>query len=286
MRCDLHVHTRHSGMCNIPLLDRVCRECYSDPEAVYQTLKQRGMDLVTVTDHDSIDAAEHLRHYSDFFLSEEVTCITPSGTEIHVGVYGIEERQHIELQRRRKDVPALAAYLREHKIFFSINHVFSSLTGRRTEPDFLLFEDLFPAMETLNGHIPTANNRSAERLAEDWLKAPVGGSDAHTIAALGLTYTETAGAHDVHSYLEAVRHGQARVCGASGSYARLTHTVLGIATTMVRETPWTAVLAPLLLAIPVVTLANYLRELSFHTRWSRRLWPVTLPDPAFDRAEG
>jgi predicted metal-dependent phosphoesterase TrpH len=123
-------------MCNIPGFHRFCRESYNDPEAVYRTLKRRGMDLVTVTDHDSIDAAEHLRHYPDFFLSEEVTCITPSGTEIHVGAYGIDERHHIELQRRRKDVPALAAYLHEQKILFSINHVFSSLTGRRTQVDF------------------------------------------------------------------------------------------------------------------------------------------------------
>ncbi len=62
-----------------------------------------------------------------------MTCTTPSKTEIHVGVYGIEERHHIELQRRRNDVPSLAAYLREQQILFSINHVFSSLTGRRTE---------------------------------------------------------------------------------------------------------------------------------------------------------
>ena len=44
------------------------------------------MDLVTVTDHDSIDAAERLRRHPDFFLSEEVSCLTPSGTELHVGV--------------------------------------------------------------------------------------------------------------------------------------------------------------------------------------------------------
>ncbi len=165
MRCDLHVHTLHSGMCNIPGFHRFCRESYNEPEAAYRTLKRRGMDLVTVTDHDSIDAAEHLRRYPDFFLSEEVTCRTPSGTEIHVGVYGIEERHHIELQRRRNDVPSLAAYLREQHILFSINHVFSSLTGRRTELDFEMFEELFPAMETLNGHIPRANNRCAARLA-------------------------------------------------------------------------------------------------------------------------
>jgi len=271
-------------MCNVPGFHRFCRESYNDPEAVYQTLKQRGMDLVTVTDHDSIDAAEHLRRYPDFFLSEEVTCVTPSKTEIHVGVYGIEERHHIELQQRRNDVPSLAAYLREQQILFSINHVFSSLTGRRTELDFEMFEDLFPAMETLNGHIPAANNRSAARLAENWQKAAVGGSDAHTLGTLGLTYTDVAGAESVESYLEAVRYGRGQVAGASGSYAKLTHAVLGVGSSLVRERPWTVVLSPLMLAIPLVTLVNYFCELGFHARWTRSLWPAPLPEASCTEA--
>jgi predicted metal-dependent phosphoesterase TrpH len=278
MRCDLHVHTRHSGMCNIPGFHRFCRESYNEPGAVYETLKRRGMDLVTVTDHDSIDSAEHLRHHPDFFLSEEVTCTTPSGTEIHVGVYGIDERHHIELQRRRTDVPALAAFLNENRIFFSINHVFSSLTGRRTELDFAMFEELFPAMETLNGHIPAANNRSAARLARDWQKAAVGGSDAHTLGTLALTYTEVAGAGSMASYMEAVRHGRGKVAGASGNYAKLTQAVLGIGASLVGECPWTVVLTPLMLAVPLITLGNYFCELAFHTRWSRTLWPAALPE--------
>ncbi len=278
MRCDLHVHTRHSGMCNIPGFHRFCRESYNDPEAVYRTLKRRGMDLVTVTDHDSIDAAEHLRRYPDFFLSEEVTCITPSGTEIHVGAYGIDERHHIELQRRRKDVPALAAYLQEQKILFSINHVFSSLTGRRTQLDFEMFEDLFPAMETLNGHIPSGNNRAARQLAEDWQKAPIGGSDAHTLETLALTYTEVGDADSIDTYLEAVRQGGGQVTGASGNYAKLTRAVLGIGGSLVRDCPWAVVLTPLMLVVPVVTLVNYFCELSFRAHWSRAIWPAALPE--------
>jgi predicted metal-dependent phosphoesterase TrpH len=278
MRCDLHVHTRHSGMCNIPGFHRFCRESYNDPQAVYETLKRRGMDLVTVTDHDSIDAAEHLRHYPDFFLSEEVTCTTPSGTEIHVGVYGIEERHHVVLQQRRHDVPALAAYLREQKLLFSINHVFSSLTGRRTELDFAMFEELFPAMETLNGHIPAINNRAAAQLAQDWQKAAVGGSDAHTLETLALTHTEVAGASSIGAYLEGVRQGRGQVMGASGNYAKLTRAVLGIGSSLVGDCPWTFVLTPLMLAIPLVTLVNYFCELSFHARWSRTLWPASLPE--------
>ena len=35
MKCDLHVHSFHSGNCNIPFFSRFCRESYSDPEQVY-----------------------------------------------------------------------------------------------------------------------------------------------------------------------------------------------------------------------------------------------------------
>src|SRR6266481_2852110 len=95
MKCDLHVHTIHSGMCTVPVFKRICRESYSQPAELYETLKRRGMDLVTVTDHDSIDAAEALRRHADFFLSEEVSCRTSRGTELHVGVYDIAEGDHI-----------------------------------------------------------------------------------------------------------------------------------------------------------------------------------------------
>ena len=61
MRCDMHVHTRHSGMCTVPLIRAVCRESYNSPLAVYERLKSMGMHLVTVTDHDSIDACEALQ---------------------------------------------------------------------------------------------------------------------------------------------------------------------------------------------------------------------------------
>src|SRR3981081_4057366 len=148
MKCDMHVHTVHSGMCTIPVMRRICKESYTGPDALYATLKARGMDFVTVTDHDSIDAAETLRRHPDFFLSVEATCLRPSGTEIHVGVYDVTERQHIEIQRRRNDFLSLHAYLNEQDLLFSANHIFSSLTGKRHAEDFEWFEHAFPAVET------------------------------------------------------------------------------------------------------------------------------------------
>jgi predicted metal-dependent phosphoesterase TrpH len=164
-------------MCTIPVLKRYCRESYNDPLALYETLKRRGMHIVTVTDHDSVGAADALRRFPDFFVSEEVTCILPGGTEAHIAVYDITERQHVEIQARRNEVPRLIAYLREQDLLFGVNHAFSALTGRRQAADFALFESEFPLLETRNGHIPARSNRTAERTAERWGKIATAGSE-------------------------------------------------------------------------------------------------------------
>jgi predicted metal-dependent phosphoesterase TrpH len=68
MKCDLHVHSIHSGMCTVPLLKGIRRVSYNDPLEVYSVLKNKGMDLVTLTDHDSVGGAEALRRYRHFPL--------------------------------------------------------------------------------------------------------------------------------------------------------------------------------------------------------------------------
>jgi predicted metal-dependent phosphoesterase TrpH len=271
MRCDLHVHTIHSGMCSIPLLDRVCRESYNDPGEVYETLKRRGMDLVTVTDHDSIGAAGPLGRRPDFFLSEEVSCVMPGGTHLHMGVYGIEERDHLELQRRRDDMASLLAYLGERRLLFSVNHVFSGLTGPRNAGDFEEFERCFPAVETLNGQMLAIANRHAAGFSERANKIAVAGSDAHTMHSLGRTYTEIAGARDAREFLDGLRAGRGSVAGESGNYWKLTRAIWEIAASFMRERRAAVLLAPLATLIPLVTLANLGLELAFARRWGRRV---------------
>jgi len=268
MRCDLHVHSIHSGMCEVPGLNRICRESYNDPAEVYAVLRQRGMDLVTLTDHDSIDGAEPLRRFRRFFLSEEVTCRMPSGTQAHVGVYDISERQHIEIQRRRNDLPALLAYLGEQRLFFSVNHLFSGLTGRRADEDFDWFESMFPAYETRNGHMMSGHNHSAEAVARRLGKAEVGGSDAHALASAGSAYTEVSGARTKAEFLRGLRGGCGIAGGEHGGYTKLTRDVFDIAGSMMRHKRWTTLLLPLAPAIPIYTLAVMLHEFGFARRWS------------------
>ena len=253
----------------MPLMRHVCRECYSEPEAVYERLKSLGMDLITVTDHDSIDAGEALRKHPDFFLSEEVTCQMPSGTEIHIGAYDISETQHNEIQRRRCDLPRLLAYFREHDILFSLNHAFSSLTGRRDESDWDWFEAVFPVVEVRNGHMLPLVNTLAAEFVKETRKCGVAGSDAHTLASLGSAFTEVRGAMSRAEFIEGLKTRQAKAHGEHGSYRKLTRDLLWIGMNLIREKPAAVALLPITLLIPIASLGNYLRELRFARRWSR-----------------
>jgi predicted metal-dependent phosphoesterase TrpH len=256
-------------MATLPVLNRFCRECYNPPEALYEKLKRLGLDLVTVTDHDSIAAGESLRRHEDFFVSEEVTCQAPSGNEIHVGVYDITESQHVQIQQRRNDLPRLLAYLEEQRVFFSVNHIFSALTGRRAVEDFDWFEACFPAVEVLNGHLLARNNHLAARLASHARRITVGGSDAHALRSAGSVWTEVWGARNKAEFLEGLRAGRTRVHGESGNYWKLTFDVLAVASEMFREKPLTLLLAPLLVGIPALTFVHHLLERRFDRKWGQ-----------------
>ena len=271
MKCDLHVHSFYSGMYTTPVLNRLARESYSDPQQVYDGLKRKGMDLVTLTDHDSIEGAEPLRRYADFFVSEEVTCRMPSGTLVHIGVFDLTERQHFEIQRRRDDLVSLLVYLTERRLLFTLNHVFSALTGRRELEDFAWFEAYFPAIETRNGQMSPFHNRKAEQLARRLGKAAIGGSDAHALRSIGSAYTEVPAARNKAEFFEDIRLGKALVRGENGGYFKLTRDVLSIYAKMIQNQPWKLLLAPPAVLVPLVTSATLLNDLAFARRWSARL---------------
>jgi predicted metal-dependent phosphoesterase TrpH len=227
LRADLHVHSRHSRRNgNLPFLKS--RDSYSDPVDLYRTAKARGMDLVTITDHDSIDGGlELLTHYPDlpdFILGEEVSCRFPDGDiEVHLGVYGITERVHDEVQRLRRNVFEAAAYLRDAGLFFSLNHLLHFYRGQAPLGEYLRLIDEVPALESRNGTMVPAHNALVSMIAERWRVtrgdgrplAVVGGSDAHTLRRIGLTWTQ-ARAATREEFLESLRLGLSTVGGAHG----------------------------------------------------------------------
>jgi predicted metal-dependent phosphoesterase TrpH len=283
-RCDLHVHSVHSGPVDLPVLGRFGNECYSEPEAVYEVAKRRGMNLVTLTDHDSIEGALHLAHLADVFVSEEVTCVLPGGRVLHLGVFDITEAQHEAIARRRRDAECLFAYLAEEGIAVSVNHLFSALTGRRALSDFRMALDSVPLVEVRNGMMPSRTNGYAASVARAGRISPVGGSDAHTLATVARAWTVVRGARTREEFLNGLRRGLTIPAGGSGSYARLTADVVRVfsggyleAARRCLETPthaarFAAMVAaiPVLPLIPIVTAGIYLDEVLFAARHYRR----------------
>ena len=283
-RCDLHVHSIHSGPVDLPVLGRFGNECYSEPEAVYDVAKRRGMDLVTLTDHDSIQGALSLAHLHDVFVSEEVTCVLPSGRVIHLGVFDITEAQHEGIASRRRDAEALFAYLAEEGIPASANHLFSALTGHRAVSDFRLALERVPLVEVRNGMMPARTNGYAATSGRAAGLSPMGGSDAHTLASVASAWTVVRGARTRQEFLDGLRRGLTIPAGASGSYARLTADVArvfaggyGESARRCLESPAHAArfavmvaAIPVLPLIPIVTAGIYMDEILFAARHHRR----------------
>src|SRR5262247_2305448 len=121
-KADLHCHSVYSTFKYFRIANT--RDSYNRPEEVYRLAKERGMDFVTLTDHDSIDGCLYLLNehpdLTDFFISEEVETWFPDTRQrIHVNVFDIDEKQHDEIARRRRNIYDLHEYLREERIIAS-----------------------------------------------------------------------------------------------------------------------------------------------------------------------
>jgi predicted metal-dependent phosphoesterase TrpH len=293
MRCDLHVHSWYSGRAEVPVLEHVGRECYSDPLAVHERARRRGMDLVTLTDHDTIEGALALAHLPDTFASEEVTVLLEGGRQLHVNVFGLSEPQHAGLQARRRDFEAFLAFLAEERLPASVNHLFSALTGARELADLRLPLGRLPLIEALNGAMPEGHNERARIVGREAGMAPVGGSDAHSLAHVARAFTTVPGARTKEEFLAGLRTGLTVPCGRSGSYARLTGEVVRIFSAGYAETARAVVagepdamrvaaslaLLPFLPLIPLFTLGVYAHERRFGARHFRAFqeafgWPA------------
>jgi predicted metal-dependent phosphoesterase TrpH len=238
LRADLHLHSYHSGHAGHLRFLRA-RDCYSEPEAVYAAAKARGMDIVTITDHDSVAGClEFLERHpdaDDFFISEEIECRVPDiDLKVHIGAYGISERIHRDIQPLRCNLFEAIAYLRSEGIFYALNHPFFFFREQLPLGDYLeLAFRLFPAFEVRNGTMLPAHNELAEAIVRHWSASspspltPTGGSDSHTLGGIGTTYTEAPG-NTCDEFLHSLRAGCARAGGQHGSTWREAREIYGV----------------------------------------------------------
>lgn len=223
-RVDLHCHSTYSDE-RLRFLPAMVFHPMLTPREVYCAAKSRGMDFVTITDHDTIDGCKALLDecgdLPDFIVGEEVSVSFPEdGTIVHVNVYDINESQHVELQRLRGNIYELVEYVRGIDKLAVLNHMTWTQQQRvlhRWQIEAML--RLFDVFEGVNGTRSYAHNAFAWCAVHGRQKILVAGSDSHT-NRVGTTYTLSAGGTRAE-LLGAIRAGIAEPCGAFGTPEKL-----------------------------------------------------------------
>jgi hypothetical protein len=198
VRVDMHSHTRRSF------------DCLTEPEAVLQAARSRGIDRLFVTDHNAVDAALRLREVAPdtILVGEEVK--TREGFDL-IGLF------LRELVPRGTPAREAAERIRGQGGVVYLPHPFDrrrSGAGLRHADELL---DLVDVVEVHNARcfLPSTNER-AERWAEEHGKLKGAGSDAHTAAELGNGFVEMPDfSPDRESFLAALAAG--RVLGRTRS---------------------------------------------------------------------
>src|SRR3954447_18790864 len=112
-RADLHCHSTASQQSKLGVQRALgLPECATPPQEVLELALARGMDFVTITDHDTIDGVLEIADDPRVFISVELTCrFREEAQAVHVLCLGITPDQFGELQALTDCVESVADYL-------------------------------------------------------------------------------------------------------------------------------------------------------------------------------
>ena len=258
-KCDLHLHSRHSDRPSEWILRKAgVPDSLSRPIQLYEQLRKKGHDFVTLTDHNTLGAFQELQGREGFFPGVEITTYFPEDRcKIHLLAWNTDERQFAEIEKVRPNLLELAAFLRREQIAHAVAHPLISVDGRLTPDHFEKLLLLFSAFETVNGLrsrvaqdvtqmcLDALTREKMEALAqkhgidpvgkEPWKKARVGGSNDHCGLYAGQAWTEVVGARDPAAFLEGVMAGRGVVHGSGADPTRFVNGLFHILFEFLRE---------------------------------------------------
>ncbi len=191
--CDLHVHTNYS------------KDGESSIEEILRRAEEEGLDVIAITDHDSVDGAKKaLTLPSAVLVIPGIEVSTKQGHLLVLGVTevipsGLDVVETIVIARR---VGALLILPHPY-------HVWRHGVARRKKAGMSAVD----AVEVFNSrYIVGSANKKAARIAKRLGKPCVGGSDAHHAKFVGFGRTFVDAEKNVPAILEAIRAGKVS-CG-------------------------------------------------------------------------
>jgi glycosyltransferase involved in cell wall biosynthesis/predicted metal-dependent phosphoesterase TrpH len=228
---DMHCHSTASQATKLGVQRAVgLPECATPPEEVYELAKRRGMDFVTITDHDTIAGVLEIADRPDVFISEELTAhFRGEPQAVHVLCYGVTPEDHEWLQANSGDVELCAAYMYEQEIVCALAHPYYTVEAPLSARHRRRLAELFGIWEVRNGARARELNRPAATYVATREGIGIGGSDDHAGIDIGRTYTEAPPARTPQDFLAHVRAGSVLARGAQGSAAKWAHAAIALA---------------------------------------------------------
>ncbi len=250
-RMDMHVHSKYSTNPSQWVLKKLgCSESYTEPGFIYKRLKEKGMDLVTITDHDHIQACLDIAHLPDTCISQEATAVFPEdGCKIHILTYNITEKHFAEIQQLKSDIYDLAGYLHASRIPHAVAHPFFSVNGKLDYQHFekllLLFktfecngareESLNSGLRFILNHLCPNDFEYLENKygfkalgPRPWEKSLTGGSDDHSSLNIGRMFTEVPGKCTIQEFLDKIEKGHSEARGTASTPKTMAHNLYAI----------------------------------------------------------
>jgi glycosyltransferase involved in cell wall biosynthesis/predicted metal-dependent phosphoesterase TrpH len=230
-RVDMHCHSTASQVSRLGVQRALgLPECATPPEEAYELAKRRGMDFVTITDHDTIDGALTIADHPDVFVSEELTAhFRGEPQAVHVLCYGITPEDHEWLQANSGDVELCAMYMYEREIACALAHPYYAVAAPLTARHRRRLAELFGIWETRNGARARELNRPAAMYVATLDGTGIGGSDDHAGIDIGRTWTEAPPASTPAEFLAHMRAGRVSAKGKQGSAAKWAHAAIALA---------------------------------------------------------
>jgi glycosyltransferase involved in cell wall biosynthesis/predicted metal-dependent phosphoesterase TrpH len=230
-RVDMHCHSTASQQSRLGVQRAVgLPECATPPQEVYELAKRRGMDFVTISDHDTIAGVLEIAERPDVFISVELTAhFRGEPQAVHVLCYGISPEDHEWLQAHRGDVEICSAYLYEHDIVCALAHPYYRVAAPLTARHRRRLAHLFDVWEVRNGARARELNRPAATYIAALDGTGVGGSDDHAGIDIGRTWSETPAASSPSEFLAHIRAGRVIAGGSQGGAAKWAHSAIALA---------------------------------------------------------
>lgn len=251
MRIDLHVHSKFSSKPSQWFLQKLgCPESFVEPETLYNLAKGKGMDMVTISDHNTIEGALSIAHLPDTFISEEITTFFPEDNcKVHILAWDIHQSIHDDVQHLRYNIYDLAAYLRENHIRHGVAHPLYACNDKLTldhlEKLLLMFQ-VFEINGTRDGMqnnhlrkiLALLDQKTISRLANKhnlppvgrvpWRKSVTGGSDDHSGLNIARIHTEVSEVTTLDAFFQGIAWGESRARGQHASPLTMAHNLYSI----------------------------------------------------------